>query len=99
MLGEYMQITYFSVENLKDGCVTDNLVPRFSFALASGEQNVALKEAVIEVNGCRMVTKDQVLVPYSGKPLEPFTRYTANLTATLTNGESASAQVKFSTGR
>ena len=68
MLGEYMQITYFSVENLKDGCVTDNLVPRFSFALASGEQNVALKEAVIEVNGCRMVTKDQVLVPLHGKP-------------------------------
>ena len=42
-----MIISRLTVENLVEGCVTDNKKPRFSFELESEKQNVILDRANI----------------------------------------------------
>ena len=41
----------------------------------------------------------QIGIAYRGKPLQPFTQYTAQLRATSDAGETATAQLTFETGR
>ena len=86
-----MRIARFTVEHMERGCVTDNPAPRFSFALASGRQGVQLESAKLSVNGWAGETKEQVLVPYSGAKLKPFTKYAAHLAAKDNFGETAYA--------
>ncbi len=94
-----MRITDFTVENLSSGCVTDNKKPRFSFKAESEVKGAYIEEAEITVNGWDKKGKDQILVPYEGAPLEPFTEYTARLRVTDNAREEASAEVSFRTGR
>ena len=94
-----MRIARFTVEHMERGCVTDNPAPRFSFALASGRQGVQLESAKLSVNGWAGETKEQVLVPYSGAKLKPFTKYAAHLAAKDNFGETAYADLEFETGR
>ena len=86
-------------ENLLKGCVTDKKHPRFSFCITSERQGAELKEAVISVDGWSQSTREQVLIPYMGKPLKPFTEYTVKVCATDNFGEEACAQSTFMTGR
>ena len=46
-----------------------------------------------------METAEQIAIPYGGPALSPFTTYTAHLAATDSNGETATAQLSFETGR
>ena len=94
-----MKIVTLKTENLERGCVTDERSPRFSFALTSGKQGTCLSRAEIEVNGWKTVTDEQVLVPYKGRPLQPFTEYTVTVTATDNHGETDTAHMTFETGR
>ena len=99
MREKLMEILSFTVENLKNGCVTDKLKPRFSFSIKSDKNDAYLKKATITVGGNSWDTSEQVLVPYKGAPLKRFTQYTAYITAYDNYGESASAELTFSTGR
>lgn len=94
-----MKIINLKVENLAHNCVTDNASPRFSFAVSSERRGAALATAEISVNGWNIKTAEQILVPYGGKPLQPFKKYTVNVAATDNYGESDNASVEFETGR
>lgn len=94
-----LEIRHFTVENLPERCVTDAEQPRFAWSLESDGQNVSMEQAALEVNGWSTTTKEQVAVPYKGKRLQPFTRYTARLTVTDNRGQQAKAETVFETGR
>lgn len=94
-----MEITEIRTENRADGCVTDEARPRFSFSLASDRQGAALRRARIAVGGWQTETAEQVLVPYGGAPLRPFTTYTVQVEAEGQDGERAAGSSSFETGR
>ena len=94
-----LEIQHFTVENLMHGCVTDAEKPHFAWALESDGQDVSVEQAVLEVNGWRAISGEQVAVPYGGSPLAPFTQYTAHLTVLDSRGQQARAEVEFETGR
>lgn len=94
-----MKITKLTVENLKTCVVTDVERPRVCFAVSSDKQAATLVNAEISINGWKTNTTGQVLIPYGGDKLEPFTEYTVSVTATDNYGESDSASMKFETGR
>lgn len=94
-----MTISKLTVENAINDCITDNPNPRFSFRLSSEKKNTTLQKAELRLGDWTFTTDEQILVPYSGKPLAPFTKYTVSVTATDSNGERASATADFETGR
>lgn len=94
-----LKISKLTVENLAEGCVTDNARPRFSFALAADGRDVTLRSAEIAVGDWRVVTTEQIAVPYGGAPLAPFTTYTVTVRATDSRGETAERTAEFATGR
>ena len=79
------------VENLTAGCVTDEKRPRFSFSIESDKQGAELAEATIRVGDWAYKTHSQILIPYGGKPLKPFTEYTVSVEAKLKDGETGRA--------
>lgn len=94
-----LKISSLTVENLVEGCVTDKPNPGISFRLESDRQNVTLKCAKITVNDWMTETDSQILIPYRGKALQPFTAYRVNVTAEDDAGETAQAETQFETGR
>lgn len=94
-----LTITAFTCENLKQGCVTDELHPRFSFTLDSDREGDALACAVLCVNGWTTETTEQIAIPYEGPVLKSFTEYTATVTVTDTAGQTAEMSLRFETGR
>lgn len=86
-------------ENLTTGCVTDRKQPRFSFKILSEKQNVELEYAEISVGEWKHKTCEQILIPYGGEPLKPFTEYKVKIVAENNHGERAYAVSAFSTGR
>ncbi len=94
-----LTILRFAVENRENGCVTDVTRPRFSFSLSSDQNHTALSRATLSVGSWQTETMRQIAVPYDGPVLSPFTTYTARLTATDSNGETATAELSFETGR
>lgn len=96
-----LKISRFTVENLTEGCVTDNLHPLFAFSLESDVDNTCIKKAVLWVNDwtTEMTEAQQVGIPYAGKKLTPFTRYQARLTVEDNHGQTAESTAEFETGR
>lgn len=94
-----LKISRFTCENMKSGCITDEIHPKFSFALESDRENVELKSAEISVNGWTKTVNRQIAIPYEGKLLEPFTKYIAKVDVIDTSGETARATLEFETGR
>lgn len=94
-----MKIIKLTCENLSENCVTDCAKPRFSFAIKSDNQNIKLEKAKITVGNWQTETAEQILVPYGGEPLTPFTEYEATVEAFDNFGESDKASIKFTTGR
>ncbi len=94
-----LKISRFTVENLREHCVTDVSKPRFSFSLESDRQGTSLGEAEIKVGNWSVKTKSQIAIPYEGAKLKPFTTYEASVKATSNNGETAQSSLTFSTGR
>lgn len=94
-------------EHLKDPLGIDNPHPRFSWIIndpANGArqnsyQLVVTREAGTVVWNTGKVNKDDNLITYSGKPLEPFTRYKWSLTLTGKNNVTyKTAAAFFETG-
>lgn len=94
-----LTISRFAVENLEKACVTDVARPRFSFSLSSDQNHTALSRATLSVGDWQVETTEQIAIPYDGPSLSPFTTYTARLTATDSNGETATRELTFETGR
>ncbi len=94
-----LSVSKFTVEHLKQGCVTDRRRPRFSFALESDGENVTLKRAVLSGEGWRVETDRQINIPYQGPELRPFTSYSVHLQVEDSRGEQAEAELTFETGR
>lgn len=88
-----MAITEFLCENA-EYCVTDNRNPRFRFA-ADGETP---RRAYVAVNGEKISVVCGKNARYFGKPLAPYTVYTAELVVESERGVSAKT-LKFETGR
>ncbi len=94
-----MKITQFRCEHLAQNCITDSENPRFSFAIVSENRGAKLAHAELSVGSWRTVTREQILIPYAGEPLKPFTRYEATVKATDNFGETDTARMTFETGR
>ena len=94
-----LKISSLTVEHLSERCVTDRPDPEISFRLESDRQNVSLKRAQITVGDWTIQTDSQILVPYKGRALEPFTEYKVKVTAEDDAGETAYAETRFETGR
>ena len=88
---DMLKISSLTVEHLPEGCVTDNPNPGISFRLKSDRQNVTLKRARITVGDWMTETDSQILVPYKGKKLKPFTKYKVEVRAEDDAGETAGA--------
>ncbi len=94
-----MKIINLTTEHLAKNCVTDSPAPRFSFAIKSEKQGAKLASAKITVNGWSKETSGQILVPYGGEPLMPFTDYEVTVEAEDNFGERNVASMIFETGR
>lgn len=94
-----LKISRLIVEHLSQGCVTDEEQPRVSFQIESDRQNVLLKKAKIWVGDWSTETESQILVPYTGKKLNPFTEYPVVVKVMDDKGEAAEAATSFETGR
>lgn len=94
-----LKISRLTVEHLAEGCVTDRPDPEVSFRLMSDRKNVTLKQARISVNGWSVKTDSQILIPYRGNKLQPFTEYQVRVEAEDNTGEKAQAETVFETGR
>ena len=97
--GVMLKIHRFACENLEKGCVTDEKTPHFSYSAESDRQGAKLTEATLSVGDWKVMTTEQIAVPYGGPALAPFTDYAAELTVCDDAGETASAGVTFETGR
>ena len=94
-----LKISRLTVEHLSQGCVTDEEQPRVSFQIESDRQNVSLKKAKIWVGDWSTETESQILVPYTGKKLDPFTEYPVVVKVMDDKGEAVEAATSFETGR
>ena len=94
-----LKISRLTVEHLSRDCVTDCEQPRVSFQIESDHQNVSLKKAKIWVGDWSTETESQILVPYTGKKLNPFTEYPVVVKVMDDKGEAAEAVTSFETGR
>lgn len=94
-----MKIIKLTTENLTENCVTDNKNPRISFAVSSEKQGAKLAQAEITVGNWELTTDRQILVPYAGEALKPFTKYNVTVKATDNFGDTDTASTSFETGR
>ena len=94
-----LKISRLSVEHLCTGCVTDRAQPRVSFQVQSDRANVRLKCAELQIADWEIETDKQILIPYQGQKLKPFTTYPVRLKVTDDAGETAEAAMQFETGR
>ena len=94
-----LQIKDFAVENMTKGCVTDEVHPKFTFALEGDAKDANIKQACISVGSWHTNDVDQRATRYDGEKLSPFSDYNAFLSLVLDNGEKAESTVSFSTGR
>ena len=92
-----MKISRLTVAGLEGDCVTDE-PPRIAFALESDTPGEALAHARITVGDWSVETADQLGTLYTG-PLDPYTDYAVEVTATGTSGAHARAATTFRTGR
>lgn len=76
-------------------------VPRFSWKLESDLPDTVQKTFVLTVNGQQIVAEhsaQSILVPYTGVPLKPRTRYVWEVSVQDNHGQIACAQSSFETG-
>lgn len=92
-----LRISSVKIEGLSHGCITD-AAPNISFSLESDRQGEALRSAIITVGDWKLHTTDQINNLYTGER-RPFTRYTVQVEAIGSSGETAAAEAVFETGR
>nr|HPJ75762.1 family 78 glycoside hydrolase catalytic domain [Clostridia bacterium] len=93
-----LKIDEIRIENLIEGCITDNCNPVFSFSLLSEKQDTYLVKAVVKVGDWQQTVYSQKDIIYTGV-LIPFTMYIVDITAYDNHGEIAVKTAYFQTGR
>ncbi|MBQ3030101.1 MAG: family 78 glycoside hydrolase catalytic domain [Agathobacter sp.] len=86
------------VENLIEGCVTDNRNPIISFSMSSDCREVALESATVKIDDWEKQVNHQLNIVYDGD-LEPFTIYEIEIYAKSNTGETTYRRTSFQTGR
>lgn len=94
-----MQIKNFAVNNVKQGLITDELRPVFTFYIESNKENTTLKEATISCNGFAKTINKIEPVYYDGPVLEPYHTYEVSVEAVDSNGEKDKQTISFETGK
>jgi alpha-L-rhamnosidase len=92
-------IDKFLCEDSDKNIVTDNPRPRFSFSLKSDRNGTKLSSAKLSIGDWNITTNDQIGIEYTGKALEPFTTYEAELEVIDDQGEKGVSRLTFETGR
>jgi len=90
------RIKRFACEQCVQHGVTDAKNPTFSFCTESDRNGAALKSATLRVNGWETQAQ-QAAQRYEGPALQPFTTYTAELTAVDDQGSTDAASLTFET--
>jgi len=93
-----LRIDEIYIENMKEGCITDNPQPSIRFSLASDRQDTVMAGAHVRIGEWETTTDSQLDILYDGA-LAPFTAYPVVITARDNHGESAAAGALFTTGR
>ena len=94
-----MHIKNFAVNNVKQGLVTDDLHPVFTFYIESKKDNTFLKEATISCNGFKKTINKIEPVYYDGPAFEPYQTYEVTVEAVDSNGEKDKQTISFETGK
>jgi len=94
-----MHIKNFAVNNVKQGLVTDDLHPVFTFYIESKKDNTSLKEATISCNGFKKTINKIEPVYYDGPAFEPYQTYEVTVEAIDSNGEKDKQTISFETGK
>ena len=94
-----VKIARFTVEGLKEGCVTDNPHPLFAFYYESDAGEVLSHAKFTLSNGYVKELKDEVSFFYDGEDLLPYTSYEAKLEAFDADGNHDVKTIVFETGR
>ena len=94
-----ISIARFTVEGLKENCVTDNPHPMFAFYYESEDQSIIDHAIFTLSNGYKKELKDEVSLIYDGPKFDAYTRYEATLTAVDNKGNETSKTIYFETGK
>ncbi|MBQ9949866.1 MAG: family 78 glycoside hydrolase catalytic domain [Clostridia bacterium] len=102
-----LRITSLKCDYRSDGLYIETSKPSFSWILESDGENITQKSYRIAVRNADKVIWDSgilqsdksIHVQYEGDRLSPLTRYSYDVTVTVSNGETACAEGSFETGR
>lgn len=93
-----ISIKKFTVNGLKDKCMSDSLNPTFNFYYEGNEDEFDHAEFSLS-NGYKRKLNKEVFLKYDGERLDPYTKYIATLTVFDVNGNSDSKEVIYETGK
>lgn len=102
-----LKIKEIRIEDLKEGIVTDNPTPAFSYMLESDGQGVIVQQSQIKVflqehlvwDSGICVEGETLNLRYAGQPLLPFTTYRVQVWVKDSKNEIAEGEAIFETGR
>ena len=94
-----MIIKGLKVENQVSGHVTDSRNPRISYYFESDRPNTKVVEGKISLGSWSIKTVDHLAVIYDGPKLSPYTTYIVYVEVKDDQGEVATANVSFETGK
>jgi len=94
-----IKIKGLKVENQVSGHVTDNGNPRISYYVESERQNTKIVEGKISLGSWSMRTLEHLAVIYDGPKLSPHTTYSVQVEVKDDQGEVATENISFETGK
>ena len=94
-----LKISKFTVEGMREGCVTDCKQPKFAYTVECFGQDVTLTGAVLTVGEWKAENVEPTGIRYAGPALKPYTTYEAVLKVKASTGEEAESSLRFETGR
>ncbi|MBR4208908.1 MAG: family 78 glycoside hydrolase catalytic domain [Lachnospiraceae bacterium] len=94
-----LKISKFTVEGLREGCVTDEKQPKFAYTVECFGQDVTISGATLTVGDWKAENVEPTGIRYAGPALKPYTCYEAVLKVKVSTGEEAEGRLCFETGR
>ncbi len=94
-----LKVSKFTVEGLSSGLVTDNTAPRFTWAFESDVKGIRIATQEITIGEYKKEISADQFFTYDGPQLEARTVYAVKLIAKADNGEEATAELTFETGK
>ncbi len=93
------RISRFTIEDLENGCVTDNRSPVFKWSFESDRNEVNVASQKLTVGSAEKDIKEGQSFTYEDAKLLPYTIYKARLFAVSDSGETAEKSIFFETGK